>query len=220
MTAKRFAVPRDPYHPHQVCNGVALVPEGHADIGLQWSGENDMIWVRKFGPAVIDDLFPGHVCSYKGHVKEAGIGDARIVYFHGHEKPHQLAGTDWIERHWNGVTDMARFVQSVKGEKVETLSGWSMRVAAAQRKRGRLNDPDRAAADEARRKIIAGEAEAPQASIVQTIEEIEESEEPSDVISAMTDEDLSAYYATMFGERPHGRTKRETIERRIREALQ
>ncbi|ORE90635.1 hypothetical protein ATO13_21986 [Stappia sp. 22II-S9-Z10] len=99
MGANRFALPRDPYQPGIACNGVALVPEGHEVIALRHRGQNDMEWVRRFPHRFIDDLFPGQVESFKGRVEASGLGDTRIVYFHGDRKPHQLA-TPWLAEHW------------------------------------------------------------------------------------------------------------------------
>lgn len=95
-----IALPRDPYKPHIACNGVALVPGGMERIGFEHDGANDMEHVRRYPHVFMDDEWPGHVVSYKGAVKRNGLGDARIVYFHGQEKPHQLAGVGWIEREW------------------------------------------------------------------------------------------------------------------------
>lgn len=100
LTATRQALPRDPYNRGQACNGVALVPAGQRALADRHRGENDMDWVRRFPHAFIDDLFPGFVKSFKGDVKAGGLGDARIVYFHGQEKPHQLAGHPLIVEHW------------------------------------------------------------------------------------------------------------------------
>lgn len=101
MTADRLAVPLDPYNPRQVCNGVALVPRGHAHVATTHDGQvNDMEWIRGFSPAVIDEIFPGRVLSYKVHVAPRGLGDARIVYFHGEQKPHQLQNVRWITEAW------------------------------------------------------------------------------------------------------------------------
>lgn len=98
---KRLAMPRDPYDKNITCNGVGLVPPGWTNIWEEHYNENDMEWIRSFDPAVIDDLFPGQVVSYKGHVKpRGGLGDARIVYFHGEEKPHQLAHLSWVTENW------------------------------------------------------------------------------------------------------------------------
>lgn len=102
MREKIFALPRDPYRPAIACNGVALVPAGHRRIATQHTGENDMKWVRRFPHRFIDDRFPGQVVSFKGHVKRHGLGDARIVYFHGKEKPHELQDdVGWISEHWS-----------------------------------------------------------------------------------------------------------------------
>lgn len=98
----RLAVPRDPYDPRVMCNGVALVPGGRADIWDDHDGRtNDMDWIRAHRPVAIDDLFPGHVLSFKAHVRPRGLGDARIVYFHGEDKPHQVIDrTPWVREHW------------------------------------------------------------------------------------------------------------------------
>ena len=91
LESHQLAVPRDPFFPETVCNGVALVPAGQERVWHDWGGQNDMDWIRaRKDLQVIDDLFPAHVVSYKGHVKSEGLGDARIVYFHGAEKPHEL----------------------------------------------------------------------------------------------------------------------------------
>lgn len=103
----KLAVPRDPFFPQTVCNGVALVPGGNAWIYEKWLEDRDgfkayskdMDFIRSLDVAVIDDLFPGEVVSYKGHVKDYGLGDTRIVYFHGEQKPHEL-DLEWVEREW------------------------------------------------------------------------------------------------------------------------
>lgn len=100
LTQKRIALPLAVYKKNTVCNGVALVPPGHSDIFKRWNGENDMDWLRAQQYSVIDDLWPGQVVSYKGHVKANGLGDARIVFFHGEEKPHQLPNVRWLRKHW------------------------------------------------------------------------------------------------------------------------
>lgn len=98
MTADKVALPRAVYR-KGVCNGVALTPADHAAIYRDWRGENDMDWLEAQPHVVIDDLWPGHVVSYKGRVKHRGLGDARIVFFHGKEKPHEL-NEPWIAEHW------------------------------------------------------------------------------------------------------------------------
>jgi len=98
-TADRLALPRDPFYPATVCNGVALVPPGHEWIAAQHDGQNDMQYLRGMDAVVLDDALPGLVVSYKGHVIDKGLGDARIVYFHGEAKAHEL-DHDWIKEHW------------------------------------------------------------------------------------------------------------------------
>lgn len=100
LNADRMALPRDPYQPSRSCNGVCLVPEGWEAVAIDHRGENDMEWLRRFPHAFIDDLFPGHVQSFKGAVRDRGLGDTRVVYFHGREKPHELPKVGWIAEHW------------------------------------------------------------------------------------------------------------------------
>lgn len=106
--ADKLAIPRDPFYPENVCNGVVLAPAGHAWVWSDKPAEmNDMAWMQSIyndGKAVlIDDLFPDQVVSYKRHVRKQGLGaDVRICYFHGQLKPHELQHIGWIDRHWNG----------------------------------------------------------------------------------------------------------------------
>jgi hypothetical protein len=117
LSSDIMALPVDPYHPTRVCNGVALVPAGQRDVYEQWSGENDMEWLNGQRYKVSDRLFPGHVVSFKACAKNYGLRDARIVYFHGWEKPHEV-DVDWVGQHWraehsgNGATPPNGFVSS------------------------------------------------------------------------------------------------------------
>lgn len=95
-----IALPRDPYDHSRSINGVALVPPGHANVYETWHGENDMAWMRTFQTRYIDDLWPAQVVSLKAHdVRRKGLQDARIVYFHGRPKPHEL-NLPWLKEHW------------------------------------------------------------------------------------------------------------------------
>lgn len=101
FTSNKIALPRDPFNPKQACNGVTLVPAGQREIWTRHDGENDMGWLRMQPHDYIDDLFPGKVLSYKRHVKFDGLGDARIVYFHGRQKPHEIYNeVPWVREHW------------------------------------------------------------------------------------------------------------------------
>lgn len=107
LGADKMAVPRDPFFPQTVCNGVALVPAGHAWVAAERpDGANDMEWIRSVwkrgDAAVIDELFPRQVVSYKGHARKHGLEpETAIVYFHGNQKPHELPHVGWIARHWH-----------------------------------------------------------------------------------------------------------------------
>lgn len=95
-----IGLPRDPYNTAQACNGVCLVPEGMERVATEHRGQNDMDWMRQFPHGLLDDEFPGQVQSYKGAVKRQGLGDTRILYFHGKEKPHELDPGHPILEHW------------------------------------------------------------------------------------------------------------------------
>lgn len=98
LNTDRIALPRDPYKPSRACNGVALVPRGKEDIYERHRGENDMAWCRAQPHNFINNLLPGQVVSYKARIAKHGIGDARIVYFHGEQKPHQINHP--VLEHW------------------------------------------------------------------------------------------------------------------------
>src|SRR4051812_17820431 len=101
MTGEKIALCRNPYKPEISINGVALVPSGHRWVFDDWRGENDMDWLRKFPWQPIDDLWPGEVLSLKAHrIRDVGIGDASIIYFHGRPKQQDLMHLDWIRAHW------------------------------------------------------------------------------------------------------------------------
>jgi hypothetical protein len=97
----KICAPRDPYKPEQLINPIVLVPRGHASVFELWRDENDMEWLRRFKWDAMDDLWPGQVISCKAaKVRDVGVGSAKIVYFHGVPKPHQLLNLDWVRKHW------------------------------------------------------------------------------------------------------------------------
>lgn len=108
-----FAVPRDPFAIYQSCNGVCLVPAGLEDIYRKHNGENDMEWLHSRSHVFIDDIFPGSVVSYKGHVlgqtptamyglppEPKGFAGVDICYLHGNPKQHQLGDVPEIMENW------------------------------------------------------------------------------------------------------------------------
>lgn len=98
---RMIALPRDPYDSQKECNGVVLAPAGKRAVYTAHRGENDMDWLNMHPHIVIDDEWPGHVKSFKGSVRDSGLGDARIVYFHGVPKMHELGEHPLIIGHWH-----------------------------------------------------------------------------------------------------------------------
>lgn len=102
------AFPRDPFFPHTICNGVVLAPKHNLQLWQLWEKKQkhyhnysrDMDFLRSLKARVVmDDLWPGDVVSYKGHVKDYGLDGVKIVYFHGEQKPHEI-NEPWIEENW------------------------------------------------------------------------------------------------------------------------
>lgn len=110
LTQKVLALPRDPYHWGRACNGVVLAPAGLEQIYTSHAGQNDMDWLRSHEHVFIDDVFPGSVKSYKGHVMgetgrhgggpaTRGYAGIDICYFHGEPKPHRVVDPE-ITENW------------------------------------------------------------------------------------------------------------------------
>lgn len=96
----QLAVPRDPYRTGQACNAVVLCPP-RPEIAAA-SAPNDMAVLDQFPHDWLDERYPGQVVSYKAHVRDHGLGDARIVYFHGEPKPSALSDP-WVKEHWHAI---------------------------------------------------------------------------------------------------------------------
>jgi hypothetical protein len=101
LNAETLALTRDPYAPQQACTGVALVPKGHAFVWETYDGNpNDMVHLRKQPHVFIEDMWPGHVRSYKVHVAGRGWLESRIIYFHGRPKMDGIPNEDFVREHW------------------------------------------------------------------------------------------------------------------------
>ena len=112
-----LALPRDPFKWDQACNGVVLAPANfigpHRPLDTSM---NDMEWCRAQPHVFLDDIFPGSVKSYKGHVlgqsavamgergpdamKPKGFADVDICYLHGNPKQHWLLHIPEIRDNW------------------------------------------------------------------------------------------------------------------------
>ena len=98
----------DPLAPRP-CSGVMAYPytpqiweafeRDHEEISrssLLGGYPSDMTFLATQIHALIDDA---GIYSYKAHCRGGVPADAKIVYFHGWEKPHELRH-DWIREHW------------------------------------------------------------------------------------------------------------------------
>lgn len=101
LEGSMLALPRDPFHPEMTCNGIALVPKGHGWLWREFTGGNDMEYLRGQPSALIDNVFPRAVVSYKGHVQYYGIEpENRVVMLHGFPKAPELTHLDWVAESW------------------------------------------------------------------------------------------------------------------------
>jgi len=112
--AEGLIAPLDPYHAPSICNAVVAVDD--SSVWEKWEDQrelhlgdplydlfgqfSEMKWLRHHTkPKLWDDILPNQIVSYKAHVKKNGVGDAKIVYFHGNPKPNEL-DLDWIQENW------------------------------------------------------------------------------------------------------------------------
>lgn len=116
-----LCMPRDPFTPELLCNGALIADAGASDwLWALYQQQKDhwpshwevagkpseMAFLRHHCPSycnVTDVEFPGQVVSYKAHWLQGDCPDARIVYFHGHPKPHDLLETDSLGSAWRAA---------------------------------------------------------------------------------------------------------------------
>lgn len=106
-----FAMVNDPYH-DRMCSG-AMMWLDRTDLWKKFNEDpkrhsyrmagcpSDMGWLEEHGkPSALDIAFPHEIISYKAHYKKSWeLGQAKIVYFHGREKPHEIMDPTLLE-HW------------------------------------------------------------------------------------------------------------------------
>ncbi len=97
----KLALPKHPYEDWSI-NGVVLWGGGNPAIFNNWSGENDMDWMRSFPHARIDELWLDRIVSYKARVAKQGNLPPKcsIVYFHGKPKMQELQHEKFVRQHW------------------------------------------------------------------------------------------------------------------------
>lgn len=105
LSADRPALPGHPTNKPKFgfINPVVFVPAGFRWLYDEWRGENDMDFLKRRDFNDTGELWPGQLLSLKLHNVVLGSmppPDARIIYFHGRSKPHELGNCGWIKDHW------------------------------------------------------------------------------------------------------------------------
>jgi len=99
-----FAMIRDPNFPTRAASGVmswrdrqdiwaAFLADDASHESHMFGYPADQGWLERFNQEWLCERFPRQLVSYKCHVKRdrTVLDDARLVYFHGMEKPHQIS---------------------------------------------------------------------------------------------------------------------------------
>ena len=110
---------RDPYRKYTICNGLGIYTRECANLLWDiWENNkeecikecttgrkyfSEMAFLRKYvglDCTLLDELYPNQILSYKVHCKQnPPPPSARIVYFHGTPKQHQIE-QEWIKEVW------------------------------------------------------------------------------------------------------------------------
>lgn len=94
---------------------------------------NDQEWLEKVltKPAILQDMYQGFFCSYKGDCKPHPPQNTRIVCFHGLPRPHEVDG--WVADVWkiDGLTgsdleircntDLAEIVSNIRSSTLRDI---------------------------------------------------------------------------------------------------
>lgn len=105
-----FAILRDVYRPQGLQSSVMAwesgkVPDIFAtwcDLGRPILEGGDQIWIEKYlaqQADIFQELYPGQFRSYKQECSYDIPRGTRVVFFHGHPRPHEC-GDGWIEYIW------------------------------------------------------------------------------------------------------------------------
>jgi len=103
-----FTILRDAYRPWGYQSGVMAFPGNSCvDIWDEWCrvGQpklegGDQAWIEcmRHDIALLQDLFPDRLLSYKANCRNQIPPGASVVFFHGHPKPPECNG--WVVDHW------------------------------------------------------------------------------------------------------------------------
>lgn len=110
---KSFSMLRDFFYPEKYASGLMVVDSAHSWVWHTFAKRRDhyqkqptdqhaieeILREKNDEPAILQDLFPGKIVSYKASCRQNLPPDAAIVCFHGHPKPHEASG-HWIIKHW------------------------------------------------------------------------------------------------------------------------
>jgi hypothetical protein len=96
-----IALPAHPSRPGVTINPIVFVPRGHRRVYDEHRGENDMEWLKWQPHIKTDSMWPNQIRSYKLHdLAKRDIHEARVVYFHGNPKMHDLGHVQWVRANW------------------------------------------------------------------------------------------------------------------------
>jgi len=138
-----FAVLRDFWRPEGFGPAVMLWRAGFGDwiwndyarAGMPELDRGDQEWLETvfsahgYTPNILQDMYPGFFCSFKGDCKPHPPQGTRVVCFHGLPRPHDCG--DWMAEVWNG---------RVTGSAVELLCNVEMAKIAENIKSACLRD--------------------------------------------------------------------------------
>ena len=101
---------RDAYRRYGGQSSIMLIPKDVGDIWTNWIARpdhwmklfnGDQNYLERYPYKVLQLTYPG-LYSYKVHCRNGCPNDARIVFFHGQPKPHNVRG--WAGDFWKQLT--------------------------------------------------------------------------------------------------------------------
>lgn len=110
-----FAILRDFYRPQGLqssvmawtpCEDTAAIWDNYARSGYPDKAGGDQEWIElcfygngSFQYQIWQHLYPGEFASYKVHCQDGMPKNTKVVVFHGHPRPHEVAN-GWVPRVW------------------------------------------------------------------------------------------------------------------------
>lgn len=103
-----FAILRDVYRPEGLQSSVMLWRGDYSCIWTEFEKENfplieggDQAWIERMNlkPVILQQQFPHQFVSYKERAQFQIPKDAKVVFFHGHPRPHECL-ENWVPKIW------------------------------------------------------------------------------------------------------------------------